>query len=441
MSQILKKDQLIKAGGLKKELKVKDFLGGGGQGEVHRAELDGQSVAIKWYYSQSATDKQRKALELLIEKGSPGERFLWPQDLVEAAGVKGFGYVMPLRPPEYKSINDLMKRKIEPDFRAIVTACYELAHSFLQLHAEGLCYRDISFGNVFFHPGSGEVLICDNDNVTIDKDVNATNQILGTPRFMAPEIVRGAEKPSTSSDLFSLAVLMFYMLMMHHPLEGKKELSIKCLDSPAMEKIYGKEPVFIFDPNDDSNRPVRGYHDNALVFWPIFPKFIRDLFTRSFTEGIKDPVNGRVRESEWRNAMVSLRDSIIFCNHCGVENFYDAEELKVHKKLKPCWSCQKEVALTYRIRIEKQVIILNPGIKLYPHHIDNASTFDFKEHTAEVIQHPKDPKIWGLKNLSKFKWAATTKKGVTNEVEPGKSVTLASGTKINFGKSEGEIRK
>lgn len=38
----------------------------------------------------------------------------------------------------------------------------------LQLHAQGLCYRDISFGNVFFDHETGEVLICDNDNVAVD---------------------------------------------------------------------------------------------------------------------------------------------------------------------------------------------------------------------------------------------------------------------------------
>ncbi len=67
---------------------------------------------------------------------------------------------------------------------------------------------------------------------------------------MAPEIVRGEAVPGTQTDLFSLAVLLFYMFVMHHPLEGKKELAIKCLDLPAMKKLYGTEPLFIFDPVD-----------------------------------------------------------------------------------------------------------------------------------------------------------------------------------------------
>ena len=83
--------------------------------------------------------------------------------------------------------------------------------------------------------------------------------------------------------------------LVNQPLEGAKEAAIKALDLPAMTKIYGKEPIFIFDPNDTSNRPVPGIHDNALAFWRIYPQFLRDIFIRAFTDGISDPKNGRSR--------------------------------------------------------------------------------------------------------------------------------------------------
>ena len=102
-------------------------------------------------------------------------------------------------------------------------------------------------GNVFFDPDTGDVLICDNDNVSYN---SAPSGIYGTPRFMAPEIVNGKAKPSTNTDLFSLAVLLFYMFMLNHPLEGKLEAEIKCMDYLAMNRLYGEHPVFIFDPKD-----------------------------------------------------------------------------------------------------------------------------------------------------------------------------------------------
>jgi serine/threonine protein kinase len=355
-----------------------------------------------------------------------------------APGVAGFGYVMPLRDSRYKSIVDLMKRRIEPTFRALATSGLELSHSYLQLHSKGLCYRDISFGNVSFDPDSGDIMIGDNDNVAVDEQ--ARSSVLGTPRFMAPEVVRGEAMPSTQTDLFSLSVLLFYMLMVHHPLEGKKELAIKCLDLPAMTKLYGTEPVFIFDPKDNSNEPVPGYHDNALAFWPIYPQFVRNLFTQAFTDGIRDPQNGRVRESEWRAAMARLRDSIIYCSSCGMENFYDPDVLKQTGRAGSCWSCKSDIQLPPRIRIGKNVIMLNYDTKLFPHHIDEQRLYDFSQPVAEVARHPTNQSIWGLKNLSQDKWVATSAEGKVKDVESGRSLTIAVGTTINFGKSEGEIR-
>lgn len=419
---------------------VQAFLGGGGQGEVYRAVLDGQKVALKWYFPAQATPEQRAGLEKLIKIGAPTARFLWPMELTEADGVPGFGYVMALREARYKSIVDLMKRRAEPTFRALATAGMQLADSYLDLHAKGLCYRDISFGNVFFDPNSGEVLICDNDNVAIDGEGKAG--VLGTPRFMAPEIVRGEALPSSNTDLYSLAVLLFYMLMVHHPLEGKRELAIKCLDLPAMNKLYGTDPLFIYDPNDDTNRPVPGYHDNAISFWPLYPQFIRDLFTQSFTKGLDDPTNGRVRESEWRAAMVQLRDSIYYCGQCGMENFYDVAALRAaggHPG--HCWSCNSALVLPPRIRIDEAVVMLNYDTRIFPHHVDDARLYDFSRPIAEIVQHPTDPTIWGLHNVGDDKWTVTTDNGQTyQDVPPGRRVTLAAGTRINFGSTEGEIR-
>ena len=358
--------------------------------------------------------------------------------MASSPDVSAFGYVMPLREERFKGIVDLMKRRVEPSFRALATAGFELAHNYLQLHSRGLCYRDISFGNVFFDPDNGEVRICDNDNV----DVNGREgSIGGTPRFMAPELVRGDATPSTQTDLFSLAVLLFYTFVIHHPLEGANELKIHSFDLPAMRRLYGTHPVFIFDPANDSNRPVAGYHDNAIEYWPIYPKFFQQLFIRSFTEGLHDPQHGRVRESEWRAAMIRLRDSLIYCPNCSAENFYDADWLRASGGRPPaCWSCGRAVQLPFRMRIGKNVVMLNGDTRLYPHHLDEQKGYDFSAALAEVTRHPKDPSVWGLKNLSAEKWVREVPGGATQDVGPGQSVTLAKGVKIHFGKADGEVR-
>ena len=437
MNQILKIGETVgseKTGGA---CKVESFLGGGGQGEVYRVSCENSPMALKWYFPKAITSGHENNLERIIKIGPPNDKFLWPIALILDSNVKGFGYIMPLRDEQYKGIVDMMKRRTDPTFKALAMAGFNLSDSFLQLHSKGMCYSDISFGNVFMHPETGDVLICDNDNCIFDGE---RASIKGTPRFMAPEVVLGGN-PSIHTDLFSLAVLLFYMFFLHHPLEGEKEASIKCFDLPAMNMLYGSDPVFIFDPVNDSNRPVKGYQDNALVFWDLYPQFLKNLFTKAFTVGIKDPINGRVRETEWRAAMLRLYDSIVYCTNCGAENFYDLNKVKeAGGKGESCWSCQKTVVLPPRIKTNKHVVMLNHNTKLYPYHVDDKSPYDFSKPVAEINQHPKNPKIWGLKNLGQEKWVSVAANGKVQDVEPGQSVTLAVGTKISFGKSEGEIR-
>jgi DNA-binding helix-hairpin-helix protein with protein kinase domain len=442
MNQLLKPEQIIQ---LNNNLTctVKECLGGGGQGEVYKADLNGTDVALKWYFYAQATTDQQQALAELIQKKAPNDKFLWPISLAHSPDVKGFGYIMPLRPSHYKSIADLITRRAEPSFWHLLTATMELADSFSQLHAKGLCYQDISFGNVFIDPDTGHILICDNDNVTTNKNAKAAS-VMGTPRFMAPEIVLGTAAPSSESDLFSLAVLLFYMLMLHHPLEGQKEAEIKCFDLPAMNKLYGREPIFIFDPSNDSNRPVAGYQDNAEIYWAIYPNFIKELFTKAFTVGLHDPQHGRVRESEWRAALVKLRDSLLYCGHCGAENFYDAQLLKDQGQLNECWSCESALQVPPRILLQHQhfamIVMLNHNTELFAHHIDPQRYYDFSTPIAKVNQHPQNPAIWGLKNLSAETWTLTLEDGTMKPIAAGQSVTLSTGISINFGEVYGQIR-
>jgi serine/threonine protein kinase len=418
---------------------VENLLGSGGQGEVYRVNLNGKAMALKWYHPHYLAGDPNlwERLHTAIQTGPPSEKFLWPTDLAIAPDAPSFGYLMPLRESRYHGFNHLLNRKIEPKFSALATAGVQLAHSFKQLHSKGLCYRDISFGNIFLDPDTGDIAICDNDNVAVDGEAGG---IAGTLGFMAPEIVAGQAEPNTRTDLHSLAVLLFYMLINHHPFHGRREAEIGCLDLAKMNYLYGTDALFIFDPNDRSNEPVPDYQDNALIFWPLYPKFLRDLFTKAFTEGVRDPER-RVRESEWRGAMVQLRDSIVYCPACGVDNFYDAVTVKqTGGSLNSCWYCGGNIPIPPRIRIERKIVMLNHDTRLFPHHVNPDRDFDFSSPVATVTRHPTNTNLWGIQNLSKENWVCRTADGSVKTVESGRSISLAPGTKINFGQVEGEIR-
>lgn len=439
MNQLLHPGQEVTTVKSKHPCRVERFLGAGGQGEVYQADIGGKKVALKWYYPGQDTHEQRLRLLHLVDEVPPDERFLWPIDLVVNRRIAGFGYIMPLRDPSYKSLVDLMKKRIQPEptFRIIAEAGYQLSRSFLNLHSKGLAYRDISFSNVFFDPISGNVLICDNDNIGVTgKNDDAT--VLGTMRFMAPEIVAGKAAPSSDTDRFSLAVLLFYLLFVAHPLEGLKESKIRCLDMVAMRKIYGTDPVFIFDPQDDSNRPVPGIHDNAQLYWEIYPDFLKKKFEHSFTSGLKDPVNGRVRESEWCDVMISLQDSLMYCGHCGNENFYDPAAFAA-APAPVCWYCSRDLASPAHLRLKNRLVVLNHDTVLLPRHLQPGLFYDTGEVCARVVRNPHHPGLWGLNNLGGCNWMVTRTDETTMVVEPGRSVAITGGVRIDFGKITGVI--
>ncbi len=416
---------------------IGDLLGSGGQGQVYRASLQGQDYALKWYFPAGATLEQRAAIERLVHKGAPNDRFLWPLDIAVCQGMSTFGYLMPLREPRYRGLAELMNREVDPTFRTLTSVGLELADSFLRLHSLGLCYSDISFGNIFFDPDTGEIAICDNDNVAVDGE--GLSGVLGTPRFMAPEIVTGHARPNAGTDLYSLAVILFYIFMIHHPLEGRREREVNCLDLNAMQRLYGTDALFIFDPKQGANRPVAGVHNNATVFWNFYPGYVRDVFTRAFTEGLRDP-SARVRESEWRTVFTRMRDQIYYCDKCGAENFLSNEgDLPEPVPDQECWSCHQVTIPPLRLYLGHHCLVLNQDTLLYPHHLDSNRRNDYSEILAEMVPHPKRTDVWGLKNSSNQTWISYPAGGGTVEVPPGRSVSLVPELRIRFGNVEGRV--
>lgn len=412
--------------------RIARFLGEGSQGSVYAVESSesADECALKWYHPPFATAAQRHAIELLIDRGAPDGRFLWPTELVEVHGVSGFGYVMPLRPRGYVGLGDVMRGMVASDYALVTTLGRELADSLLALHSEGLCYRDINFSNIFVDPSTGRALIADTDNVGIDGA--SPSPVLGSRRFMAPEIVRGEAEPSTSTDLYSLAVLLFYLLMVGHPLVGRRELIFTCWDEHAENEMFGTSPLFVFDPDDTSNAPVPGVHDAVIRNWPLYPEFVSSLFATSFTDGLSEP-RCRVRESVWRAAMTRLNDTVAQCSNCGKRYLFDADG-----SMRSCWSCGRLPEPPLRLEFDDATVVLTEDKVLYRHHVD--LSYDFAQSVAEVTRHPRIPGVWGLRNTSNTVWHVTIPDGVTYDVKPHVSLVMTRGSTFSFGSRSATLR-
>jgi eukaryotic-like serine/threonine-protein kinase len=265
--------------------------------------------------------------------------------------------------------------------------------------------------------------------------------------YQAPEVVMRQTGPTRATDLHSLAVMLFRVLHVGHPLIGRRELEVRNItDNVAVQRMFGSEALFVFDPKDDSNRPLPDRHGPVIGHWKIYPQFIRDLFTRAFTDGLYDPVHGRVQETEWRRAMSRLRDSVMTCPHCAAENFYDATRLTSQQPSFDCWYCTRALpSAPTRIGLRRigaragdtpQVVILEKGAKLFGHHA--GGEYNFSKAIAEVTYGSPDNDLH-LFNSSDSNWIATSN-GDSKEVPSGAMVRIENGMRIRFAQSEGEIK-
>jgi eukaryotic-like serine/threonine-protein kinase len=435
---MLRPGQVVLANAMRSACTVEELLGEGGQAEVYRVRVGKSHYALKWYKREYLANDARvwERLKTAINIGSPTEHFLWPFDLVSMPGSTNYaGYLMPIKPDHFVSFNQLFTGRSQPTFRVIATSGFLLAQSFLMLHAAGLCYHDINFGNFFFDPETGDIRIADTDNV----DVNLKpGGIRGTWGFMAPEVGRLEARPNSMTDRFSLAVVLYQILMIGHPLKGRRELELPFdpNDPDGSQRMCALDPIFVFDPSDTRNRPIPGVHDLMVRLWEIYPQSLRDLFTRAFTRGLRDP-ESRVMENEWRREVCTVRDAIFECD-CGAENFFDLARPQSKQPLQPCWGCGKQQPFPPRMRVggqhDSKLIMLSPGTRLFPHHIE-LDTYNFQSPVAEVTSAP-----FGLRNLSEFNWTIVHSDGTRREVARNELASLHSNCRIHFGRMEGEIR-
>ena len=418
---------------------ILEFLGGGGQGNVYRVECNGKQMALKWYH-KSTVDKMKNPQEFYenlkanIKKGAPTKAFLWPEELSE--WIDGsFGYIMPLRPAGYEELTrfllwDPKTRRMKASFANITARCnaaINIIEGFRALHNDGYSYQDLNNGNFFIDPKNGDVLICDNDNVS-ERGVNFG--IAGKQRYMAPEVVLGGS-PDKRSDRFSLAVILFRMLFIEHPLEGKYSTP-PCMTPELEKKFYGSDPVFVLDPEDDRNAANNQLNTNTLRFWKIYPDYIRDLFIESFGKKSVQPPYDRVIEMTWLDAFVKLRSETVPCPHCSKETFITP------KYSVSCMYCGGQLTCTESIKFKRFELPAFGGAKLYEGMASDTEG-DFHKIIGEVVRNKKDPSKHALRNLTQQTWNVKLPDNTVKAVEPNGIMPINKGFVITIGRSEGTV--
>jgi serine/threonine-protein kinase len=131
----------------------------------------------------------------------------------------------------------LLRRRLSPQEALQVYAplCSALSHA----HDKGIIHRDLKPDNVFLVDGrlqDPRVLDFGISKLLAPDASQLTNDtILGTPDYMAPELVRNPAQADVRSDVFALGAMLYHALTGHLPFEGESLLEV-------LNKVLAEEP-------------------------------------------------------------------------------------------------------------------------------------------------------------------------------------------------------
>jgi serine/threonine-protein kinase len=135
----------------------------------------------------------------------------------------------------------------EFNFDEKISIIADIAEAIECIHDCGILHRDIKPANILVDENNKSVKITDfGISSLLDHNYTSTENLRGTPAYMAPECFDSTDKISRASDIFSLGVLSYELLTGIRPFYGENisEImhSVKNDTPPAPKMIIPEIP-------------------------------------------------------------------------------------------------------------------------------------------------------------------------------------------------------
>lgn len=408
----------------------------GGQGDVYHVTYKGHDYALKWYCKHSddviGGAQYNTITKICGEDKRPSEKFIWPLILVteeNPSNGKKFGYLMELLPQGTHEMEDFLRMDTDPkavrfnSYNSMLVAGMNFAAAMSKLHLKGWSYKDLNPKNFAINSENGDVFVVDNDNVSVDGDLCS---VKGTKGYMAPEIPKSnyKENPKRVTDYYSLAVVLYRLFFVDHPMEGKAWEKYPLCTDKVEDYLYAVNPIFHFDPQNEANRPTEVYAPNAMGRWRAMPQEIRSLFIRAFTKGISEP-NKRPPENEWISVIAKTRDKLIRLNPQREQfvNFSDQRSVP-----------QRCIGL----KIGSNNIAIYPQKAIYQISVDG-NVREYATVVGGIVYDKNTDKLY-VRNLSSKVWRCYDPKSKQlTDVGKGQQYPLFPGMMIEFHRDQPKI--
>jgi tetratricopeptide (TPR) repeat protein len=184
--------------------------GEGGMGVVYRAEeiATGKTVAIKVLHSATSTDQARFLREAHVLSS------LSYPSIVACLGHGLLRIGEPWIAMEWVEGEDLatrLKRGPLPPHDALVIV-RAIAGALDVAHSQGIVHRDVKPANIILEggdPARARLIDFGIAHVRSERTLTEIGTVLGTPAYMAPEQMRGANEAGEPADLYALGVILF----------------------------------------------------------------------------------------------------------------------------------------------------------------------------------------------------------------------------------------
>jgi hypothetical protein len=199
-------------------------IGRGGMGIVWLAEdrMIGRRVAIKELHLPDGVPPDERAVleaRVLREARSAGRlndpTVVTVYDVLQEAG--GTFIVMELI--QAPTLSEVVRERGALPQDLVARLAEQLLSALEAAHAAGIVHRDVKPSNIMVLP-SGRVKLTDFGiaQSTDDPRLTTSGILVGSPTYMAPERIKGAEA-DTGSDLWALAAVLFYAVEGYSPFE------------------------------------------------------------------------------------------------------------------------------------------------------------------------------------------------------------------------------
>jgi serine/threonine-protein kinase len=215
---------------LDNKYRLAERIGGGGMGDVFRAEPvgGGRSVAVKFLHLELA---QNSELSQRFFQEAQAVSRIRHTNVVEVtdAGVSDMGPYMVMEFLDGESVGAALLRVGKFDIDAAVGTCIPVLEALDAAHRAGIIHRDLKPENVFiaFDAARGIATVRLLDfGIAKMTDSNGpsprtrTGVVFGTPDYLSPEQATGDTPLDGRSDLFAVGVLLFELLTGSRPFRG-----------------------------------------------------------------------------------------------------------------------------------------------------------------------------------------------------------------------------